>query len=70
MASAANKPTNWKQLRKKNLKLATSPLRLDRLGAAIDAPGCQTPHLCTPLFAMQAHSTALTMMLAQQQPKC
>tara|TARA_B100001287_G_scaffold272546_1_gene274414 strand:- start:143 stop:571 length:429 start_codon:yes stop_codon:yes gene_type:complete len=39
MNAAPSKPANWKELRT-NLKLATSPLRLDRLKEAIDAPGC------------------------------
>ena len=36
---AAGKPINWKDLRN-NLRLATSPLRLERLQDAINAPGC------------------------------
>ncbi len=35
----ASKPDNWKKLRQ-DLRFATSPLKLDELKEAIDAPGC------------------------------
>ena len=36
---AAAKPANWRKLRQ-DLRFATSPLKLDELKEAIDAPGC------------------------------